>query len=124
MTVATMARPGRVAIHQASSKLLRPSAIRLPHDGVGAGTPRPRKDRVASSSIVSPTRKAPSNVTGTTTAGNRYRVTTRNGEAPVARAAEMNSRSRTERVYPRTCRAAAIQVVAASTTTVVTSDGP
>ena len=69
--VAAMAIPGSVEIHQAWSRLPRPSATIPPHDGVGGGTPSPRKESAASSRIVSPTRSVVSIDTGTIAAGSR-----------------------------------------------------
>src|SRR5690606_34774323 len=53
-TVTTIARPGNVASHHAPNSTSLPSATILPHEGAGSGTPRPRNESPASSTIVLP----------------------------------------------------------------------
>src|SRR5439155_604329 len=54
MTTSEMASPGKVAHHGATAILGQPSAIMLPQLGAGEGTPIPRNDSPASSSITLP----------------------------------------------------------------------
>lgn len=49
-TVTAMSSPGTVAIHGAVASRSRPSAMMVPQDASGAGTPTPRNDSEASSS--------------------------------------------------------------------------
>ena len=59
---------------------------------VGAGTPRPRKDREASAMIVRATENVATTAMGAHTLGSRWRQIRRPSSAPRARAASTNSR--------------------------------
>ena len=54
-TVRNMAIPGKKATHHADPRYSLPLEMSAPHDGVGGGTPAPRKDRILSDRMVLPT---------------------------------------------------------------------
>src|SRR5690606_8695121 len=53
-TVTKIANPGNVACHHISGKYTRPSAIIVPHSGVGGCAPKPRKPKLAPVKITKP----------------------------------------------------------------------
>src|SRR5690606_22304563 len=103
-TVTTIARPGNVASHHAPNSTSLPSATILPHEGAGSGTPSPRNESPASSTIVLPMPSVAATMTGASTLGTRCRRMMRGPLMPSARAASMNSRSRRLSTSPRTMR--------------------
>ena len=100
-----MARPGKRAIHQATTMKPRPSATICPHEGSGGGTPRPRKLRVASSRITDPTCRVANTMMVLKTLGRMWRDMIRAGEEPMERANTTKSRSLTLSTSPRIWRA-------------------
>src|SRR5439155_3684761 len=104
ITTREIARPGNVADHGATAILGQPSAIMFPQLGAGEGTPMPRNDSPASSSITLPIPSAADTMIGAAALGNTWRKITRAGSAPSARAAATNSRSRTLNTSARTSR--------------------
>src|SRR5881396_3556324 len=69
ITTSEIASPGNVADHQATAILCQPSAIMLPQLGVGEGTPIPRNESPASSSIMWPMPRAPETMIGAAALG-------------------------------------------------------
>src|ERR1051326_2871624 len=104
MTTSEMASPGKVAHHGATAIFCQQSAIMLPQLGAGEGTPMPRNDSPASSSITLPMPSAADTTIGAAALGRTWRKITRPGSAPSARAAATNSRSRTLNTSARTSR--------------------
>src|SRR2546422_8153242 len=76
----------------------------LPQLGKGEGTPNPRYDSPASSSMTFPMPSAAETMIGAAALGRTWRKITRVGPAPAARAAATNSRSRRLRTSARTSR--------------------
>ena len=54
-TVKKIAMPGKKAIHQAEPRYSLPAEISDPHEGVGGGTPAPKKDKILSVRMTAPT---------------------------------------------------------------------
>src|SRR5262245_62125148 len=73
-----------------------------PHDRAGGGTPRPRKEGLASVRMAVPTPNDSCTSSTSPTFGRRCRHMIARRGAPSARAAVMNSRSRSESTSPRT----------------------
>src|SRR5881409_3788064 len=69
MTTSEIATPGKVDDHQATAILCQPSAIILPQLGAGEGTPRPRNESPASSSIMWPMPRAAETMIGAAALG-------------------------------------------------------
>src|SRR5579883_46916 len=103
-TVRNMKIAGRKASHGAMSRLSRPSPIMLPHDGAGGGTPRPRKERAPSTTMVTATPSRKKATSGRATLGSSSRSRMRLWVAPSARAAVTNSRSLSDSVTARATR--------------------
>src|SRR5436309_14921556 len=69
ITTSEIASPGKVDDHHATAILFQPSAIMLPQLGVGEGTPNPRNESPASSSIMWPMPRAPETMIGAAALG-------------------------------------------------------
>src|SRR2546422_5420379 len=104
ITTTAMASPGNSEVHGAVPSWSLPSAIMFPQLGTGDGTPMPRNDRLASSSMTLPMPSAADTISGAATLGRTWRRMMRAGRAPSARAAATNSRSRSDRTSARTRR--------------------
>src|SRR5437773_1258629 len=109
--------PGAAATQGALTRVSRPDAIMLPHDGVGGCTPSPRNDRPASSMIAFPTASAVATITGVSALGRMCRHSTRARPAPSAVALSTNGRAASVRTSPCTSRAMVIHPVAPKTST-------
>ena len=94
-----------------------PSWISVPSDTSGGCTPKPKNDRPLSARIAPPTLRVASMMRNDDMLGSRCRKMILRDGTPMNRAACTNSRSRSERVRPRTIRAVIIQEKAASSTT-------
>src|SRR4029077_1915945 len=70
ITTKEIASPGNVADHGATAILGHPSAIMFPQLGAGDGTPIPRNDNPASSSITLPMPSAADTMIGAAALGN------------------------------------------------------
>src|SRR6185369_7346107 len=77
-----------------------------PHDGYGSGTPRPRKDRAASTRMAAPSWAVHSTMKGPTVLGRTCRKAMRRWRSPSARAASMYCISRIDSTLARMMRAA------------------
>ena len=74
----------------------------FPQDGVGGRMPNPRKLSADSSKMIAPTSIAARTKMSGSTFGRMCRNMMRRSRAPIVCAAVMNSRSRSENVWPRT----------------------
>ena len=54
-TVRNIAMPGKKAIHHADPRNTLPEEMSAPHEGVGGGTPAPKKERMLSAKMTFPT---------------------------------------------------------------------
>src|SRR5713101_10218676 len=104
-TVRKIAAPGNTVIHQLSSVVPMALVSRLPQLAVGGWIPKPRNDSVLSTRIASATTSVAFTMMGPRQLGNTWRRMMRVFDAPIARDASTNSRSRNDRVAPRTIRA-------------------
>ena len=102
----------------------KPSAAIAPQEGVGGGTPRPRKLRKASKRMAIGTPMVAWTIIGPSAFGRMCRKMILFALAPPARAASTNSRSRKARVWPRTNRAMVIHWVKAMAKMMMPSDRP
>ena len=87
MTVMKMAAPGARIIHGTLCRRLRPSLIILPHSAMGGLTPRPKKDKAASSIIIVPISSTAVTSTGPAIFGKICRITNYRSELPDSLAA-------------------------------------
>src|SRR6266508_1496170 len=95
-----------------------------PQVGVGGGTPRPRKLRLASKMIMLATITEPITMTEADTLGSTCRHKMRRLRAPMTRAASTSGLSRTESTSARTTLKYETQVVTARTRTTLVRLGP
>src|SRR5579883_1769484 len=123
-TVRNMAIEGKKAICGATSRLSRPSAIMLPQVGAGGGTPKPKKLRMPSATMMTATSTRKKAESGSMTMGRISRRRMRRWLAPSARAAVTKSRSRTASVAARATRVTAGTVNMPRTRMRLTIDGP
>ncbi len=110
----TIVRPGNVTSHHAVCETFCPSLMRLPRDGVGGCTPKPRNDSAASVRIARPTVSVALTTIGPSAFGSMCRSMIRRSPDPAAFAASTYSFSRSERKLPRTIRASCVQKSSAS----------
>src|ERR1700737_1751395 len=103
-TVARIARPGNVQIHQAERSTSRPALIIRPQL-IRFGSPRPRKDRPDSNRITLATNSEPTAISGEAQFGSKWRKTMRPSPAPSPPQASTNSRPPREANSPRASRA-------------------
>src|ERR1700737_1981254 len=103
-TVARIARPGNVHIHQAERSTSRPALIIRPQL-IRFGSPRPRNDRPDSNRITLATSSEPTAISGEAQFGSRWRKTMRASPAPSPTQANTNSRPPREANSPRANRA-------------------
>ena len=104
-TTTVMATPGMVGIHQACHTRSCEYPSICPRLGVGGWMPRPRKLSAASNTITTGRCRVASTSTVGRTFGSTCCARIRTSEAPTARAAAANSRSRKDRTSARTTRA-------------------
>src|SRR2546430_7231159 len=102
----------------------KPAAAIAPQDGVGGGTPRPRKLRKASKRMAMGTPMVAWTIIGPSEFGRMWRKMIRFALAPPDRAASTNSRSRKASGWPRTSRAMFIHWVNAIAEMMMPSDRP
>src|SRR5438309_8970631 len=102
----------------------KPSAAMAPQEGVGGGTPRPRKLRKASKRIAMGMPMVAWTISGPRAFGRMWRKMILLALAPPERAASTNSRSRKASVWPRTSRAMFIHWVNAIAKMMMASDRP
>src|SRR5258706_425489 len=86
--------------------------MRLPSDTSGGWIPKPRKDNAVSTRMAPATTSVPLTMIGPRLLGRMRRKMIRVLDAPTARAASTNSRSRKDRATPRTSRARGTQAKA------------
>ena len=72
-TVRKMANPGKTASHHAYSMFCSAEKRMFPHDGVGRGTPKPRKESADSMRTAEATPKLADTRTGANAFGSRCR---------------------------------------------------
>ena len=93
--------PGTIASHGAVAMRDWPSAIIVPHDGLGGCTPAPRNDSPASVRMLFAMISVKNTSTDEAMFGSNSLNIVRHGLAPCAVAASMNSFSRSDRICPR-----------------------
>jgi hypothetical protein len=101
-----MAHPGKNEIHHAVSTKFLPSETREPQDGVGGGTPAPRKPSVASDRTTSPICNVIITTHASSTFGNRCVAMILTGDAPTARADDEFQVPKTQNLAPHDPRVA------------------
>jgi hypothetical protein len=87
--VRKIAIPGKKATHQADPRYSLPLEMSAPQEGVGGGTPAPKKDKILSERMVFPTCNVVATTTVLPTAGSRCFNIILGVDAPATRAKEI-----------------------------------